>query len=71
MKYSVLVGKSEERDHYEDLDQDGMATFKLILKTGSEKGVGFIDMFHHGQMANFCEHNNKSVGFTNLGEFLD
>jgi hypothetical protein len=36
--YSILVGKSEEIDHFEDLDLDGMATLKSILKTGSGGG---------------------------------
>jgi hypothetical protein len=42
-----LVRKSEERDHFEGLDLDGMAKFKLILKRGSGRVVDFIDMFQH------------------------
>jgi hypothetical protein len=68
--YKILGGKSEGRNHSEDLGVDRKITLEWILgKWGGNVWIGCI-WLRIGIMAGCCEHDNETSGFLKGEDFL-
>jgi hypothetical protein len=65
-----VVGKTESKNHLEDLDVDGMIILKWIVKKYMIGEVDWIDLARGREVAGPCECENGNSISTKRGEFF-
>ena len=67
--YRVFFGRSEGKNHLEDLNVDGRIILKYTFKKW-EGGMDWIGLSVYGEVAGCCESGNERLGSIKYAEFL-